>query len=85
MDPFFAADIDPSMPAIDLHHTHTIVDALDELERELFYFSNSDMPYVRVIHGIGEGKLAKAVHKALDKNPMVVQWKQEGGSTIVLL
>lgn len=84
MDPFFAAEIDQAVPQIDLHHTTNIADALDVLEKELYSMYTLGVPYLRVIHGIGEGALARAVHKALEKNPMVVAHKQTGGSTIVL-
>ena len=59
-----------TIPAIDLHHAETIPDALDTLERELFYFFKQKEITIHVIHGIGTGALAAAVHAALKNNPM---------------
>lgn len=81
---FFGAEIDDRISVIDLHDTGNIPDALEKMERELYEVYNSGERYCRVIHGIGEGKLANAVHKNLEKNPMVGEWKCEGGSCIIL-
>lgn len=82
-DPFFAASIDAHIYEIDLHDTTFVQEALDILERELFYCYKDRHPYCRVIHGIGTGTLMKAVHEAITKNPLVTAWQQEGGSTLV--
>jgi len=84
---FFAAEIDSSIVSIDLHVYHSIDEALDYMESALFRFANSGESYCRIIHGIGTGKMKHAVHKALEKNPMIIDYKMEeqGGSTIVLL
>lgn len=83
---FLAAELDYNAARIDLHNTSTIQEALDIMERELFVLSQRGDQYCIVVHGIGEGKLMKAVHVALEKNPMVHEFqKQEhGGSTIVV-
>ena len=83
-DPFFAASIDHDISTIDLHHTTNVFDALEQLERELFLFGKSNVRYCRVVHGIGKGVLANAVHEALTKNPMVGEWKCVGGSCLVI-
>lgn len=74
-----------NIPTIDLHDCKTISDALEELERGLFLFFQKKEKTIRVIHGIGEGKLATAVHDALEKNPMVisVEESEDGGSCVV--
>jgi len=79
---FFAGH---DVPYIDLHGTPFLHDALEQLEKELFFFFQKGEKNVRVIHGIGTGKLADAVHEALTKNPMVVEFAEEqtGGSCIV--
>jgi dsDNA-specific endonuclease/ATPase MutS2 len=76
-----------TISAIDLHHAETISDALDTLERELFYFFQEKETIIRVIHGIGTGALAAAVHTALEKNPMIKsrEESEDGGSCIVRL
>ncbi len=75
------------MKEIDLHHASTITDALEQLEHELFLVYMNKLGECRVIHGIGTGALAQAVHEELSKNPMVRQWREEehGGSCRVTL
>lgn len=70
---------------IDLHHCDTVADALEGLERELFRYGREKEQIIRIVHGIGTGALAAAVHEALEKNPMVVSWEEnnDGGSCIV--
>ena len=82
----FAAELNPNIATIDLHHTGTVADALEQLERELFLFYQNGEPYVRVVYGIGTGKLASAVQEALTKNPMIGSWEKEenGGSCIAV-
>ena len=84
---FFAASLNQDIPTIDLHGIGNITSALEQLERQLFSFYTDKQKHCRVIYGIGEGILAKNVQTALNKNPMVLDWKHEdtGGSCIVLL
>lgn len=86
MDIFFAAEIDPHIGVVDLHGFSTIVEGLEQLEQKLFLLFNSGEKYIRVVHGIGGGNLAAAVHDALDKNPLVKIWKEseKGGSCIIV-
>ncbi len=85
-DIFFAPEIDDNIFEIDLHSTDNIVDALSLLEKELFRSSQKKLSYAKIIHGIGSGSLAKAVHQELDKHPLVKNWKEtaDGGSCIVI-
>ncbi len=85
MDIFFAAEIDPHIAVVDLHESTTIVEALEQLEQKLFFLSQRGEKYIRVVHGIGSGRLASAVHEALDQNPLVKEWKESehGGSCII--
>ena len=73
------------LPTIDLHGISPVQNALEQLEKELFLSFQRGEKCCRVIHGIGSGKLAEAVHAALTKNPMVVEFAEEetGGSCIV--
>jgi len=75
------------LPEINLHQTATISDAIFLLERELFHISQKGYRECRVIHGIGTGTLAKAVHESLTKSPMIKSWAEEenGGSCVVSL
>lgn len=83
---FFAAEIDTGISVIDLHAADNIPDALEQLEKELFFLFNKGILYGKVIHGIGSGRLAEAVHERLEKNPLVKEWREaeQGGSCIVL-
>lgn len=84
------AQFNEDIPIIDLHVFHSIHEALDELENTLFSLckgKNQGDVYCRIIHGIGSGVLADAVHNALKKNPLVEEWMEEetGGSCVVRL
>lgn len=83
---FFAAQLDTQAPTIDLHGSATVPGALEQLEKELFLLYNKKAPYARIIHGIGEGVLAKAVHEVIQTHPLVREWREEehGGSCIIL-
>lgn len=83
---FFAAEIDSNISIVDLHEFTTIHEALEQLEKELFLLFNNGEKYIRVVYGIGTGRLAKAVHETLSKNPLVDSWKEsnEGGSCIII-
>lgn len=85
-DPFFAASIDPHISVIDLHESTSIPDALDLMERALFRLAQEKKQYCRIIHGVGEGVLAVAVHRVLRKHPLVTDWQEapDGGSCLVL-
>lgn len=82
MDSFFAAGLDTKIATIDLHSSDNVAEALEQLERELFFYR--DKNYCRVVYGVGEGILRKAVLEALEKNPMVGETKEEGGACLVL-
>ncbi len=83
---FLSAEIDPAIPVIDLHSTDSISEALEKMERELFRLHIQRVRYCKVVHGIGSGLLADAVHRVLNKHPLV-QAHQEagnGGACLVL-
>ncbi len=84
---FLGASIDQDISTIDLHDGGNISEALDHLERELFLFYQNQERYCRVVHGIGTGALANAVHQALSQNPLVIEYREaeDGGSCIVLV
>ncbi len=86
MDIFFAAEIDVHIAVVDLHEFTTLPEALEQLEQKLFVFFQRGEKYIRVVHGIGGGYLAASVHAALDKNPLVREWKESdhGGSCIII-
>ncbi len=57
-----------------------VEDALDKLERYLEQAFLSGLPFVRIIHGKGTGKLRQAVREALRGHEYVSSF-EEGGST----
>ncbi len=65
-----------------------VEDGLAELERYLDQAFLARMPWVRIIHGKGTGKLRTAVRKALTKNPHVLSWEEgkdgEGGDGVTV-
>jgi len=83
---FFAAEIDTGILVVDLHAFDTIPEALEQLEKELFFLFNKGVLYIKIIHGIGSGRLGSAVHERLHQNPLVKAWKEteQGGSCIVI-
>lgn len=84
-DDLYFASFNPHIATIDLHGVDTIPTALEQLEKELFFFFQKGEKYCRIIYGIGTGKLASAVKNALQKNPMIKDFQEEesGGSCIV--
>lgn len=83
----YAATINPSLPTIDLHGERFVTDAIERLEREAFQISQAGAIACRIIHGLGEGAMRKAVIAAITKNPMFGEYAEEesGGSLVVLL
>ena len=57
-----------------------VEDALDKMERYLEQAFLSGLPFVRIIHGKGTGKLRQAVREALRGHEYVSSF-EEGGST----
>ena len=82
----FAAQLNQDIYTIDLHHIESMQSALEVLERDLYGAYKMGEPYCRVVHGIGTGKLASAAQDALEKNPLIAEWKKEesGGSCLVV-
>ncbi|MCB9798473.1 Smr/MutS family protein [Candidatus Nomurabacteria bacterium] len=84
MDPFFAPSIDSNIAQIDLHGIAVISQAIEKLESEMYRLSMSGASYCEVIHGIGSGKLEKAVHGTLKGHPLVRDFQSCVGRTLVL-
>ena len=65
-----------------------VEEGLAELERYLDSAFLSRMPWVRIIHGKGTGKLREAVRKSLHKNQHVTSWEEgkdgEGGAGVTV-
>ncbi len=77
-------------PPLELHvHGWTIDDALEELERRLDAAFLAGMPYIRVIHGKGTGRLRRAIRQALANSPYVASFApgqpSEGGDGVTVV
>jgi DNA mismatch repair protein MutS2 len=66
-----------------------VEDSLGELDRYLDAAFLSDLPWVRIIHGKGTGRLRTAVRDALAKNDHVLSWEEgkdgEGGAGVTVV
>jgi DNA mismatch repair protein MutS2 len=77
-------------PPLELDLRGTIVeDALEELDRRLDGAYLSGMPFVRIIHGKGTGRLREAIRATLKTNPYVASFKSghasEGGEGVTVI
>ena len=65
-----------------------VEEGLEELDRYLDSAFLSQMPWVRIIHGKGTGKLREAVREALSANNHVRSWEEgkdgEGGAGVTV-
>ena len=65
-----------------------VEDGLAEMEQYLDSAFLSRMPWVRIIHGKGTGRMREAVRKALHKNSHVASWEEgkdgEGGAGVTV-
>lgn len=68
---------------------HTVDEGLEELERRLDAAYLAGMPFVRVIHGKGTGRLREAIRQALHGNPYVASFEpgkaREGGDGVTVV
>ena len=64
-------------------------DALDQMEDYLDKAFLAGMPFVRIVHGKGTGKLRSEVRQALKGHPHVTSFKEgedkEGGSGVTVV
>ena len=58
----------------------TIDEALDELDRRLDAAFLAGLPFIRVIHGKGTGRLRQAIREHMRDNPYVTSY-ESGGET----
>jgi DNA mismatch repair protein MutS2 len=66
-----------------------VEEALEAVERRLDSAFLASMPFVRVIHGKGTGRLREAVREALDGSPYVASFRPgergEGGDGVTVV
>ena len=77
-------------PPLDLNiRGRTVEEGLEELERRLDAAYLAGMPFVRVIHGKGTGRLREAIRQALKDNPYVSSFEPgkagEGGDGVTVV
>jgi len=64
-------------------------DALDRLERYIDQAYLGEMPFVRIVHGKGTGRLREVVREALRDNPYVKSFEEgkdkEGGAGVTVV
>lgn len=80
----FAAEINQNLPIIDLHGLFPD-DAKNKLDNFLFENFNKKSPAIRVVYGIGTGRLKAEILAFLAKHGLVEVCQDEGGSAIVIL
>lgn len=83
------AGLNPPSPGIELDLRGLRADdALDQLERYLDAAYLAGLPFVRIIHGKGTGKLRQAVREALDGHPHIKSFEagaaNEGGDGVTV-
>jgi DNA mismatch repair protein MutS2 len=63
-------------------------DALDALDRYLESAYLAGLPFVRIIHGNGTGRLRQVIREALGQSPHVKNWQpgedKEGGEGVTV-
>src|SRR3990172_1920907 len=68
---------------------HTAEEALEAIERRLDAAYLAGLPFVRVIHGKGTGRLRQAIRQALRKNPYAASFETgseaEGGEGVTIV
>jgi len=67
----------------------TVDEALEELERRLDAASYAGLPFVRIIHGKGTGRLRQAIRESLRSNPYAATFQSgseaEGGDGVTVV
>jgi dsDNA-specific endonuclease/ATPase MutS2 len=80
----FAAKLRQDLPELDLHKFSPAL-ALDEMENFLYTVYQKKETAVKIVYGIGTGRLKEKVLGALRQNPLVETVVEDTGSCIVLL
>jgi DNA mismatch repair protein MutS2 len=82
--------VTPEPPPLELDLRGMVVDeALEELERRLDAAAYAGLPFVRVIHGKGTGRLRQAIREVLRSNPYAASFQPgsdaEGGDGVTVV
>jgi DNA mismatch repair protein MutS2 len=78
-----------SSPGMEINLRGKLVeDGLDELDKYLEKAYSSGLPFVRIVHGKGTGKMREAVRIALKDSPYVISFEEphenEGGAGVTI-
>mgnify|MGYP001561914319 CR=1 FL=1 len=81
---------------IDFHKSQSVSEALEQLEKELYFAYQNHVPqgymamhscsawYCRIVYGVGEGILRKAVLKNLENHPLISDLREgESGGDLI--
>lgn len=76
-------------PGVECHlRGMTVEDALEVLERHLEQAYLAGLPWVRIVHGRGTGRLREAVRQFLQEHPLVIRFRggdpPEGGEGVTI-
>ncbi len=79
----------PSSPGLEINLRGKVVeDGLDALEKYLEKAYSAGLPFVRIVHGKGTGKMREAVRSALKDSPYVKSFEEardnEGGAGVTI-
>jgi DNA mismatch repair protein MutS2 len=85
-----AASVAPQAPPLELDlRGRTTEEALEELERRLDAAFVAGLPFIRVIHGKGTGRLRQAIREFVRENPYVASYERghesEGGEGVTVI
>ena len=80
----FAAEIDHNLPTVDLHGLFPD-EAKNKLDNFLFDSFNKKSGAIRVVYGIGTGKLKEEILLFLGKHGLVEALQDEGASAVAVL
>lgn len=80
---FFAAEIGAKIPTLDLHGFYPS-DALEKLDVFIYECVAKNVDSARIIYGGGTGRLREAALDYLKNIKAAADYKDEGGSCIIL-
>ena len=70
---------------IDLHNSFSVNEALNQLEKELFFLSKNKEKFAKIIYGVGSGTLKNEVVGLIKKCPLIKEYEIGGGGFCIVL
>lgn len=80
---FYAAELGADIPELDLHGMFPD-EALEKMEIFLYDCQARQEKMARIIYGGGTGVLCRTILTRLDKHPIIREFKDAGGSCVVI-